>query len=53
MDVNLVHWNSLHLKKAVLPTFLGQTPNFLVKNHETSTNNLHHQKAISIAGFLA
>ena len=31
MRVNLVHWNSLHSKKAILPTFSWQTPLFLVK----------------------
>ena len=29
MHVNLFHWNSLHPKKAMLPTFSGQTPHFL------------------------
>ena len=29
---NLVHWNSLHPKNAILPTFLGQTPHFLCEN---------------------
>ena len=27
--VNLVHWNSLHPKNAILPTFFGHTPHFL------------------------
>ena len=31
--VKLVHWNSLHSKKAILTTFLGQTPYFLGENH--------------------
>ena len=29
MHVNLVCWNSLHPKIAILPTFLGQNPHFL------------------------
>ena len=51
--VNLVHWNSLHPKNAVLPTFLGQTPHFLCENHKTRTNNLHHRKAGSVAVILS
>ena len=51
--VNLVHWNSLHPKKAILPTFLGQTPHFLCENHKTRTNNLHHRKAGSVAVILS
>ena len=51
--VNLVNWNSLHPKNAILPTFLGQTPNFLCENHKTRTNNLHHQKAGSVAVILS
>ena len=35
MRVNLIHWNSLQSKKAVLPTFSGQTPHFLGENHTT------------------
>ena len=51
--VNLVHWNSLHPKNAILPTFLGQTPHFLCENHKTRTNNLHHRKAGSVAVILS
>ena len=51
--VNLVHWNSLHPKKAILPTFSGQTPHFLGENRKTITNNLHHQKAGSVAIILS
>ena len=51
--VNLVHWNSLHPKNAILPTFLGQTPNFLCENHKTRTNNLYHRKAGSVAVILS
>ena len=29
MHVNLVYWNSLHPKMAILPTFWGKNPNFL------------------------
>ena len=36
-------------KKAILPTFLGQTPHFLCENHKTRTDHLHYQKAWSIA----
>ena len=35
MHVNLVHWNSLHPKKAIIPNFCGQTLNFFGKNHKT------------------
>ena len=51
--VNLVHWNSLHPKKAILPTLLGQTPHFLCENHKTRSNNLHHWKAVSVAVILS
>ena len=37
MRVNLVHWNSLHSKKAILRTFSGQAPHFLGENHKTIT----------------
>ena len=53
MRVNLFHWTSLHLKIAILPTYSGQTPHFLGENHKTRTNNLHHQKAWSIAVILS
>ena len=53
MHVNLVHWNSLHPKKAILPTFSGQTPHFLGENHKTRTYNLHHRKAWSVAVILS
>ena len=49
MHVNLFHWNSLLLKKAILPTFLGQTTHFLSDNHKTRTYNLHHRKAWFVA----
>ena len=52
MHVNLVHWNSLHPKKAILATFSGQTPNVLGENQKTRTNNLHHRKAGSVAVIL-
>ena len=51
--MNLVHWNSLHPKNAILPTFLGQTPNFLCENYKTRTNNQHHRKAGSVAVILS
>ena len=53
MRVNLVHWNSLHSKKAILPTFSEQTPHFLDENHKTRTNHLHPQKAWSVAVILS
>ena len=53
MRENLVHWNSLHSKKAILPTFLGQTPQFLCENYKNRTYNLHHQKAWSVAVILS
>ena len=40
MHVNLDYLISLHAKKAILPTFSGQTPHFLGKKQETRTNNL-------------
>ena len=43
----------MHPKKAILPTFSKQTPHFLGKKQETRTNNLHHQKAGSVAVFLS
>ena len=51
--VNLVHWNSLHPKKAILPTILGQITNLLGDKLKTRTNNLHHQKAGSVAVILS
>ena len=51
--VNLVHWNSLHPKNVILPTFLGQTPNLLCENHKTRTNNLYHRKGGSVAVILS
>ena len=53
MNVNLEHWNSLHPKKAIIPTFSGQTPNFLGENQKNRTNNLHHRKAGSVAVILS
>ena len=53
MRVNLVNWNSLHSKKAILPTFSGQTPHFLGENHKTRTFNLHHWKVCSFAVILS
>ena len=53
MHVNLAHWNSLHLKKAILPTSLGQTQHFLGENYKTRTYNLHHRKAWSVAVILS
>ena len=53
MRVNLAHWNSLHSKKAILPTFSGQTPHFLGENHKINTYNLHHWKAWSVAVILS
>ena len=53
LHVNLVHSNSLHPQKAILPMFLGQTPRFLGEKLKNSTNNLHHQKALSVAVILS
>ena len=53
MRVNLVHWNSLHSKKAILPTFSGLTSHFLCENHKARTYNLHHRKAWSVAVILS
>ena len=53
MNVNLVHWNSLHPKKAIIPTFSEQTPNFLGENQKTRTKNLYHRKAGSVAVILS
>ena len=53
MHVNLVYWISLHLKKAILPTFLGQTPHFISEKQKHGTNNLHHRKAGSVAVILS
>ena len=53
MRVNLVHWNSLHSKKAILPTFSGLTPHFLGENHKTRTNIIQHRKAGSVAVILS
>ena len=54
MNVNLVHWNSLHPKKAIIPHFfLGQTPNFLGENQPNRTYNLDHWKAGSVAVILS
>ena len=50
--VNLVYWNSLHPKNAILPTFSGQTLHFLGKMKKNWTNNLHHRKAVSVAVLL-
>ena len=51
--MNLVHWNSLHPKKAILPTFLGRTPYFHSENQKPRTNNLHHCKAGTVAVILS
>ena len=53
MDVDLMHWNSLHPKKAIIHLFAGQTPNFLSENQKTRTKNLHHRKAESVAVILS
>ena len=53
MHVNLVYWNSLHPKMAILPTFLGQNPHFLSEKQKTRYKNLHHQKAESVAVVLS
>ena len=53
MHVNFVYWISLHPKKAILPTFLGQTPHFISEKQKTRTNNLHHRKDVSVAAILS
>ena len=40
MHVNLYYLISLHPKIAILPTFSGQTPQFLGKKQETRTNTI-------------
>ena len=45
MHVNFVYWISLHPKKAMLPTFLGQTPHFVSEKQKHRTCNLHYHKA--------
>ena len=49
MHVNFVYWISLHPKKTILPTFLGQTPHFISEKQKPRTSNLHHRKAGSVA----
>ena len=51
MHVNLDYLISLYPKKAILPTFSGQTPLFLSQKQETRSNNLHYHKVGSLAGF--
>ena len=46
--MNLVHLNSLDMKKILLPKFSGLITHFLVENRKTRTNNLHHWKAGSL-----
>ena len=53
MNVNLVQWNSLNPKKAIIPTFSGQTQIFLGENNKTRINNLHHRKDSSVAVILS
>ena len=53
MHVNFVYWISVHPKKTILPTFLGQTPHFISEKLEHGTNNLHHRKAGSVAVILS
>ena len=53
MHVILVYLNSLHQKKAILATFLGQTPQFLGEMQKKRTNNLHHWKAVFVEFFFA
>ena len=53
MNVSLVHWNSLHPKKAIIPTFKKKTPNFLSENQKKTTYNLHHRKVGSVAVILS
>ena len=42
-----------HPKKAILPTFSGQTPHFFGENQKTRTYNLYHRKAWSVAVILS
>ena len=44
MHVNLDFLISLQLKKAILPTFSGQTPLFLGKKQENRSNNIQTKK---------
>ena len=52
MHVNYVYWIRLHPKKALLLTFLGQTPHFISEKHKPRSNNLYHRKAWSVAVIL-
>ena len=45
MNVNLFHWNSLHSKKAIIPTFVRTFTKFSRWKNNNRTNNLHHLKA--------
>ena len=53
MHVNLVAWISLNPKKAILFTFKGHTPHFVSEKQKNRTNNLHPQKAGSVALILS
>ena len=52
MHVNFV-WISLYPKNAILPTFLGQTPQFISEKQKPRINNLHHRKAGYVAVILS
>ena len=53
VHVNFVYWISLHPKKAILSTFLGQTPHFISEKQKHRTNNLHNRKDGSVAVILS
>ena len=48
-----VYQISLHPKKAVLPTFLGQTPHSISEKQKHRNTNLHNRKAGSVAVILS
>ena len=53
MHLNIVYWNSLQSKEAVLPTFSAQTPHVLGEKQKIWTNHLHHRKAGSVSLILS
>ena len=51
--MTLVHWISLHLKRATSTTILKPTPHLLGEKLKAGINNLPHQKAGSVAVILS
>ena len=48
-----MHVILLHPKKAILPTFFGQTPHFISEKQKHGINNLYHWKSGSVAVMLS